>query len=227
MIRAFVLALAAAGLAATPSLAQDPDADVDADADAADEPVFVCPSPPDDDTIDFGAPEEVRIRTADGTEHVFQAEIADEQPEHARGLMFRASLADDAGMLFDFGDERPHRMWMRNTCVSLDILFVERDGVISGIAAHAPAMSDRTAPSPGPVRGVFEIAAGRAAALGVAPGDRVIHPRFPAPIVEPEPAADPDPDTPSDTAADAPTDASTDADPDPAPETDPAASDDG
>ncbi|MEE8394039.1 MAG: DUF192 domain-containing protein, partial [Rhodospirillales bacterium] len=82
------------------------------------------------------------------------------------------------GMLFDFKKTQPVAMWMKNTLISLDMLFIAADGRIVGIARHTVPMSLKTIFSPAPVRGVLEIGAGISEKLGIGTGDRVIHPVF-------------------------------------------------
>lgn len=119
----------------------------------------------------------LEIRSADTT-HSFTVEIADTPDKIRQGLMYRESLAPDAGMLFDFGLTREARMWMKNTRIPLDMLFILEDGQIVAIARNAQPFSLRSI-SPGvAVRGVLEIPGGRAKELGVEPGDTVIHPVF-------------------------------------------------
>lgn len=116
------------------------------------------------------------IATADGTRHRFRVEVAISPQEQAQGLMFRESLAEDAGMLFVNQQERPMAMWMKNTLVPLDMLFFAADGRIVAIAEETVPLSE-TVISPGqPVKGVLEVPAGTSARLGIAPGDRVLHP---------------------------------------------------
>ena len=122
--------------------------------------------------------EQLTIDTARGPA-AFTVEIADTEEERARGLMFRNSLAPDRGMLFDFNPPEPVSFWMRNTIVSLDIIFIGVDGRILNIADHTTPYSEEGIPSAGVVRGVLEIPAGRAEALGIRPGDRVRHRIFP------------------------------------------------
>lgn len=110
--------------------------------------------------------------------HVFAVEIADTDEERAKGLMFRKHLPEGRGMLFDFGREQDVSMWMKNTYISLDMLFIRGDGRILRIAEHTEPLSTRTIPSGGPVRAVLEVAAGTARRLGIAPGDRVAFPIF-------------------------------------------------
>lgn len=113
-----------------------------------------------------------------GETYEFTVEIADTPEAIQQGLMFRASLSPDAGMLFDFGGTRPASMWMKNTLIPLDMLFILEDGRVVAIARNAQPGSLRSI-SPGvPVRAVLELAGGRAAQLGIEPGDIVIHPIF-------------------------------------------------
>jgi uncharacterized membrane protein (UPF0127 family) len=106
-------------------------------------------------------------------------EIADTEEERARGLMFRETMADDHGMLFDFPEPEMASFWMRNTVMSLDIIFIGTDGRILNIADHATPYSEASIPAAGLTRGVLEIKAGRAEALGIHAGDRVHHRIFP------------------------------------------------
>ena len=92
--------------------------------------------------------------------------------------MFRRTLAPDAGMLFDFEREQMVSMWMKNTYLSLDMLFVRADGIIHRIEASTEPLSERSISSGAPVRAVLELNAGTAARLGLRPGDRLIHPLF-------------------------------------------------
>ncbi|MEX2649461.1 MAG: DUF192 domain-containing protein [Alphaproteobacteria bacterium] len=117
------------------------------------------------------------IRTAAG-EHAFEIELAETPEQRSRGLMFRDHLAPDAGMLFVFEAPREASFWMKNTLVSLDMLFIDATGSIVRIAAETTPESEAPIPSGGLVKGVLEIAGGRAAALGIAVGDRVLHPSF-------------------------------------------------
>lgn len=110
--------------------------------------------------------------------HTFTVEVATTPEEIQQGLMFRESLAPDAGMLFDFGQARNASMWMKNTLISLDILFMDADGQIVAIARHAVPGSTRSLGPGVPVRGVLELPGGRAKELGIEPGDIVEHPIF-------------------------------------------------
>ena len=108
----------------------------------------------------------------------FTIELAETPIQQQRGLMFRPTLAPDAGMLFVYGDERPRSFWMKNTPLPLDILFVKANGTIVRIAANAKPFSEDPIPSREPVGAVLEIPGGRAAQLGVSVGNKVRHPVF-------------------------------------------------
>jgi uncharacterized protein len=121
--------------------------------------------------------ESVDIVTRRGVKH-FKVEIADNAEAREYGLMFRKSLAPDHGMLFEF--DRPDRQafWMKNTLISLDIIYIGTDGRIVSIAADARPMDETPLYSKGPAIGVLEIEGGLAAKLGIQPGDAVHHPFF-------------------------------------------------
>lgn len=123
------------------------------------------------------AREELAIVTAQGR-HVFRVEIADDPEERMRGLMFRKSLAPDAGMLFLSGRTEPQSFWMKNTEISLDLLFIEKDGRIADLHERAVPFSLQPMTSAVPVWAVLEVAGGTAAKLGVKTGDRVEHRAF-------------------------------------------------
>ena len=121
--------------------------------------------------------EALKIVTASG-EHDFLVEIADDEPERERGLMFRPPLADDRGMLFQFPDSAERSFWMRNTPSSLDIIYIDPTGTIVSIAHHATPYSEAQLPSNGAANGVLELRAGRTEEIGARPGDKVVHPFF-------------------------------------------------
>ena len=98
--------------------------------------------------------------------------ITPEQREH--GLMFRKELGDDEGMIFDFGTVREVMMWMKNTPLSLDMVFIGEDGTVRRIAHSAKPYSLDVIPSGAAVRYVFEIVGGTADKLGIAPGAKVV-----------------------------------------------------
>ncbi|MEC9344464.1 MAG: DUF192 domain-containing protein [Pseudomonadota bacterium] len=111
-------------------------------------------------------------------EFAFTVEIADEDGERARGLMHRESMATDRGMLFDFGVSREVYMWMKNTPLSLDMVFVRADGTVARVAERTEPFSERTVESGEPVAYVLELRAGVARMIGLKPGDLLVHPRF-------------------------------------------------
>lgn len=117
------------------------------------------------------------IETAGGP-RPFTIEIADTPELQAQGLMFRTKLADGAGMLFPHDAPRELSMWMRNTYIPLDMVFIRADGVVHRIAANTEPLSEAVIGSGGPVVAVLEIAGGSAARLGIRPGDRVRHAHF-------------------------------------------------
>jgi uncharacterized membrane protein (UPF0127 family) len=121
---------------------------------------------------------DLRIETADGGEHAFQVEIAETGDQRAQGLMFRRQMAADAGMLFLFGGSEVRAMWMKNTLIPLDMLFIDETGKIVRIEERTVPHSERAIVSGGPVSAVLELNAGTASRLEIEPGDRVRHPAF-------------------------------------------------
>lgn len=124
-------------------------------------------------------PGRIELLTADGRQS-FTIEIADDPTEQALGLMFRPSMAVDAGMLFIFEPTRPASFWMRNTMIPLDMLFIDDTGRVETIAVRMDTYSTRSSASEGPVRAVLEINAGLSEKLGIAPGAQAVHPAFEA-----------------------------------------------
>ncbi|MGE5546219.1 MAG: DUF192 domain-containing protein [Solirubrobacterales bacterium] len=120
----------------------------------------------------------LEIGTAEGRRHSFTVEVATTDEQLAQGLMFRKSMPADAGMLFDFRAERPVSMWMKNTLIPLDMVFIAADGRIAGVAERTVPMSTTVISSPGAVRAVLELNGGTASRLGIHAGDRVHHPLF-------------------------------------------------
>lgn len=131
----------------------------------------------EDAAITFGAPEPVTIVTAEA-EHGFSVEIARTPEQLQRGLMWRDSLAPDAGMLFVYEPVRATSMWMRNTQISLDLLYLAEDGEVLKMIAHAQPGSLRSLGSSFDVAAVLELAGGRALELEIRPGDVVRHGMF-------------------------------------------------
>lgn len=122
--------------------------------------------------------EPLEIHTAAGGRHAFTVHVADTAETRGRGLMFVTRLDPDRGMLFDF--ERPQRigMWMKNTPLSLDMLFIDAAGRITQVEARTRPFSTDVIDSREAVLAVLEINGGIAAKLGIAVGDRVEHPLF-------------------------------------------------
>jgi uncharacterized membrane protein (UPF0127 family) len=110
-----------------------------------------------------------------GGSHTFQVEVADTDPERARGLMFRRELAADHGMLFDFGGEQPVSMWMQNTYVSLDMAFIRADGTVHRVEERTTPLSTRAIDAGVNVRYVLEVPAGTAARIGMKRGTKIRH----------------------------------------------------
>ncbi len=118
--------------------------------------------------------ENLEILTRNGI-RVFQVEFAQTEEQRRIGLMHRKQLPDGEGMLFDFVRPQPVAMWMRNTYVSLDMIFIRADGTIANIARNTEPLSERSIYSEGFVKGVLEVVAGTADRYGISPGDRVSH----------------------------------------------------
>jgi uncharacterized membrane protein (UPF0127 family) len=108
----------------------------------------------------------------------FEVWIADTASRRAQGLMFVKQLAPLRGMLFLYREPQLVSMWMKNTLIPLDMLFVSADGRIIRIAPRTTPQSLATITSMGPVTGVIEIAGGEAERLGIETGARVLHPAF-------------------------------------------------
>ncbi len=119
----------------------------------------------------------LRLITASG-EHRFQIEVALSAEDKARGLMFRRSLADDAGMLFPYEPPQEATMWMRNTYISLDMVFIRADGVVHRIESGTEPFSEAVIASRGDVLAVLELRAGIANRIGLKAGDRAVHSLF-------------------------------------------------
>ncbi len=121
--------------------------------------------------------EPLEIVTKTGVQ-VFSVEVATTEQEKETGLMYRKELADGKGMLFDFSPEQQVSMWMKNTYIPLDMIFIRADGRILRIAENTEPLSTRIIPSMGLAKGVLEVIGGTAQKYGIAPGDRVGHPLF-------------------------------------------------
>ena len=118
--------------------------------------------------------EPLTLVTANGKKHL-SVEVARDAEQRALGLMFRTKLSDDGGMLFVFDGDQIINMWMKNTYIPQDMIFIRNDGRIVHIAAMTQPLSEENISSQVPARYVLEIAGGMAARLGVKVGDRVRH----------------------------------------------------
>jgi uncharacterized membrane protein (UPF0127 family) len=108
-----------------------------------------------------------------GPEHVFEVEMAITEQQQETGDMFRTSIPEGTGMLFDWGYPRPSQMWMKNTLVPLDMIFINGDGTIRSIAENTTPRSLAVIDSQGPVRATLEVVGGATAKLDIRVGDTV------------------------------------------------------
>jgi uncharacterized protein len=131
----------------------------------ADEPTKAQPSLPKEKLV---------IVTKDGKRHMFQVEMAMTPDEQRVGLMFRKNVPPDGGMLFDWGTARDVPMWMENTLVPLDMVFIDADGTIRAIAENTVPESLANISSHGPVLATLELAGGTTAKLNIVVGDKVL-----------------------------------------------------
>ena len=122
--------------------------------------------------------EPLTIRTADGREINYQVEIANTDASRRRGLMYRKEMPSNHGMLLDFGAPSKVSIWMKNTFLPLDIIYIDEDGVIAKIVTGATPMTTALMNSDTRVRAVLELNAGQVDYHGVAAGDMVEHPAF-------------------------------------------------
>lgn len=129
------------------------------------------------ETMGRAGTEKLIINTANGP-HEFKVEVMRTGEELEKGLMFRKYLPADRGMLFDFGAERPIAMWMKNTYIPLDMIFISRRGQVTSIAENAEPLSEDIISSNGPVYAVLEVNGGTAAKFELKIGDRVINQLF-------------------------------------------------
>lgn len=138
--------------------------------------VFVSPAASED--VPIANLEQLTVATeADAT--LFTVEVADNDALRSKGLMFRQRLPEDRGMLFDFKAPRPVGMWMKNTYIPLDMLFIRADGTIAYVAENTTPHSLDVIGISEPVLAVLELAGGSAKRLGIRAGDRVYHRIFP------------------------------------------------
>ncbi|WP_430303452.1 DUF192 domain-containing protein [Rhizobium sp. 0TCS1.26] len=114
------------------------------------------------------------IETRAGARHQLTVELAVDPQQREQGLMYRKQMPTDHGMLFDFDEARPVSMWMRNTLIPLDMLFLDDKGVVTHLHEGAVPLSEAIISSGGPVRYVLELNGGAIKTLGIKPGDRVV-----------------------------------------------------
>ncbi len=129
------------------------------------------------DLTPYSNPETLDIKSTAKTAH-FNVEIAATSGQREQGLMCRANLKDDYGMLFEFDDSTERTFWMKDTISGLDIIYIAADGRIVSIAKDAKPLDWTPLPSHGDATGVLEIKAGLSDKLGLKPGDSVVHPFF-------------------------------------------------
>ncbi|MBD2842832.1 DUF192 domain-containing protein [Erythrobacter sp. KMU-140] len=136
-------------------------------------------APPAETAIDrhpVSGLEVIDVEVVSGEErHPFRVEVAASAEEQAKGLMFRTEMGENEGMLFPSYTPQARSFWMKNTPMSLDIIFIGTDGKITNIAANTVPYSTDSVPSSGLTSAVLELVAGRAAELGIEPGDEVIY----------------------------------------------------
>jgi hypothetical protein len=135
--------------------------------------VILCANPP----ARAASVQPLEIVTKSGVQ-VFSVEMATTEEEKTTGLMYRKELPDGKGMLFDFSPEQQISMWMKNTYIPLDMIFIRADGRILRIAENTEPLSTKIISSGGLAKGVLEVIAGTAQKYGIQPGDRVAHPLF-------------------------------------------------
>jgi len=135
--------------------------------------VILCSNP----AVRAASVQPLEIATKSGVQ-VFSVDLATTEEEKQTGLMHRKELPDGKGMLFDFSPEQQISMWMKNTYISLDMIFIRADGRILRIAENTEPLSTKIISSGGLAKGVLEVIAGTAQKYGIQPGDRVAHPLF-------------------------------------------------
>jgi uncharacterized protein len=118
--------------------------------------------------------ETLKLITARGA-HTIDVEVTETPAEKSQGLMFRTSLADSKGMLFFYETPQEITMWMKNTYIPLDMVFIRADGIVHRIEARTEPLSENIIASKGDVTACLELAGGAAERLGLKPGDRVEH----------------------------------------------------
>lgn len=116
---------------------------------------------------------QLELILADGARHVLSVELARTRAQVTQGLMFRETLPDGTGMLFDYGGATNISMWMKNTLLPLDMVFADAEGMVVHVVEDTVPLSTERIRSPVPARYVLEIPAGTARGLGIGPGARL------------------------------------------------------
>jgi len=124
------------------------------------------------------APTEPLILETAGGPQTIDVEVARDPAARERGLMYRRHLPENRGMLFDFDKPQTVLMWMKNTYIPLDMIFISRDGKVTHIEENTEPLSEAIISSHGPAFAVLEVNAGVAKKLGLKPGDAVRHKMF-------------------------------------------------
>ncbi len=129
--------------------------------------------------LPFDLPKDrVVVKTQDGRDIVFEVEMALTREHQQRGLMWRESLDENAGMLFVFDDVRPRSFWMKNTLIPLDIIHISPDGTVVQIIKNAKPRDETSLPGLRPAKAVLEIGGGVSDRLGIQENDKVLHSVF-------------------------------------------------
>jgi uncharacterized membrane protein (UPF0127 family) len=122
--------------------------------------------------------ETLKLQTAAQGEHLINVEITETEEERAQGLMFRTHMPENSGMLFFYKTPREITMWMRNTYIPLDMVFIRKDGTVHRIEAGTEPLSEAIVSSQGGAVACLELGGGEAARLGLKAGDKVDHRLF-------------------------------------------------
>ncbi|MDP9033313.1 MAG: DUF192 domain-containing protein [Myxococcota bacterium] len=133
-------------------------------------PAPKCPSDPEEAATRLPV---VRVSMPEGREAAVDAELVRSEHDTSRGLMYRKHMAENRGMLFDLRVRNDHKFWMHNTCIPLDLIYVDEDGLIVGIVENAPALDDGPRGVDCPSLFVLEVNAGWSRRHGVRPGQRI------------------------------------------------------
>jgi hypothetical protein len=124
----------------------------------------------------FAAGTGTLVLKTDSGDHSFNIEVATTNQERALGLMFRRSLPENGGMLFLYDQPQAAAMWMKNTLIPLDMVFISPEGKVHRIESNAEPFSTAVIPSEGDIVGVLELKGGEAGRIGLKRGDKVLYP---------------------------------------------------